>query len=98
MNIKRGDSFLLALIVKVDGVAQDLTNWQVRSSIENSAGFVAQLLVEFTDKSAGAFTLSADTSDWPTGTFKFDIRYVTDAGQVVTTESVQVFVSKGVTP
>lgn len=97
MNIKRGDSFMLALVVKVDGVIQDLTNWQIRSSIENSAGFAAPLTVEITDRAAGAFKLTADTADWPTGSMMFDVRYVTDAGQVITTDSVAVSVTKGVT-
>jgi len=98
MNIKRGDSFLVALVVKVDGVPQDLTDWQVRASIGTPSRVIADLDVEFTDRAAGEFTLSAETATWPTGVLSFDIRYTTDAAQIITTDPVRVFVAKGVTP
>jgi hypothetical protein len=97
MKIIKGDSFLLALVAKVDGVPQDLTGWDVRSSIQ--LGQTLKLLtVDVTDMAAGEYLLSADTSDWPTGVHKFDIRYTTDAGQVLTTEAISVQVARGVTP
>jgi hypothetical protein len=97
MQITRGDSFLLALIAKVDGVAQDLTNWQVRSSIGSALGVIHDLAVGYTDRVAGAYTLSAETAGWPIGDLKFDILYTTDVGQVVHTSPIQVTVVKGVT-
>lgn len=100
MKIKRGDSFLLALVTSVDGVPQDLTNWEVRSSIATLNGFqeVADLTVTYTDRAAGEFTLSADTSAWPLGCLEFDVRYTTDSGQIVTTDSVIVKITKSDTP
>ncbi|MDT9673831.1 hypothetical protein F6R97_04070 [Pseudomonas sp. JV414] len=97
MNIKRGDSFQVALVVKVSGVPQNLTDWQVRASIGTSSRFIAELAVEFTDRVAGEFTLSAETATWPTGALSFDIRYTTDAEQILTTDPVRVFVAKGIT-
>jgi hypothetical protein len=98
MEIKRGDSFLLALVVKVDGVAQDLTNWGVSAAISPGFGVVTPLTVSFTDRVNGAFELSAETSDWPIGWMSFDIRYTTDADQIVTTETVKAQVIQGITP
>lgn len=97
MNIKRGDSFQVALVVKVGGVPQDLTEWQVRSSIGTPSRIIAELAVEFTDRAAGEFTLSADTATWPTGSLFFDVRYTTDAEQILTTDPVSVVVVKGIT-
>lgn len=97
MNIKRGDSFQIALVVKVGGVLQDLTDWEVRSSIGTPSRVVAELTVEFTDRAAGEFTLSAETDTWPIGSLNFDIKYTTDAGQILTTDPVPVFVKKGIT-
>lgn len=97
MNIKRGDSFQIALVVKVDDVPQDLTDWQVRASIGTPSRVIAELAVEFTDRAAGEFTLSAETGTWPTGALSFDIRYTTDAEQILTTDPVRVFVAKGIT-
>lgn len=98
MQITRGDSFLLALVAKVDGVAQDLTHWQVRSSIGSALGVIHELTVDYTNRASGEYTLSAQTSAWPIGDLKFDILYTTDAGQVVHTSPIQVTVVKGVTP
>ncbi len=81
-------------MVKVSGVPQDLTDWQVRASIGTSSRFIAELAVEFTDRAAGEFTLSAETATWPTGALSFDIRYTTDAEQILTTDPVRVFVAK----
>jgi len=98
MQITRGDSFLLALIAKVDGVGQDLTDWEVRASLGKGGAVIDDLAVGFTDRANGEFTLSADTADWPVGVASFDIRYVTDTGQIATTDPVSVVVRKGVTP
>jgi len=97
MQITRGDSFLLGLVVKVDGARQDLTHWQIRSSI-GKGSFLRELSVNFTDRSAGEFTLSAATSGWPLGTLALDVKYTTDVDQIITTNAVQILVVKGVTP
>ncbi len=88
MEIKIGDTFMLALIARVDGEVQDLTNWQIRAGASNRFGTRHPFEVEFTDRPNGAFTLSADTSGWLPGNLSFDIRYTTDSGQVVTTKSI----------
>ena len=98
MRIKRGDSFLLALVARVDGVRQDLTNWEVRAAIGTCYGVVDEITVAFTNRAQGEFELSADTTEWPIGVLEFDIRYTTDVGQIVTTNSVKVDVVKSDTP
>lgn len=98
MDIVRGDSFILALSVKVDGLAQDLTNWQIRSSIASTFAIVSDLTVTYTDRAGGKYDLTADTTSWPLGPLSFDIRYTTDAGQVVTTSKVPINVVLSDTP
>ena len=98
MRIKRGDSFLLALVTRVDGARQDLTNWGVRAAIASCYGVINELTVTFTNRAQGEFELSADTTEWPIGVIEFDIRYTTDVGQIVTTNSVKVNVIKSDTP
>lgn len=92
MEIKIGDTFLLALVVKVDGEFQDLTNWEVRAGAMTRFGIRHPFEVEFTDRANGALILKADTTEWVADTLSWDIRYTTDAGQVVTTKSVPLHV------
>ena len=92
MQIKQGDTFLLALSVSVDGLPQDLTNWKVRSWLSSISGMVMEFTVDFTDRTAGEFNLEADTASWPIGWLGFDIRYTTDSEQIVTTKSIPVLV------
>lgn len=98
MKIKIGDTFLLALVVRVDGLIQDLTNWQVRSCALTPFGERYPFEIEFTDRVNGAFNLMADTSSWNPGNLNFDIRYTTDSGQVITTKSVLLRVMQSDTP
>lgn len=98
MQTTRGYSFLLALIAKVDGVGQDLTEWEVRASLGKGGAVIDEFTVGFTDRASGEYTLSADTSEWLVGVASFDIRYVTDTRQIATTGPVSVVVRNGVTP
>lgn len=101
IKIKRGDTFILALKVKVDGALQDLTNWKIKSSVGNVDGKIADLKVNIlpqTDGNLGQYVLHGATNMWPPGELMFDIRYTTDADQVVTTETGKILLSKSVTP
>lgn len=101
IKIKRGDTFILALKVKVDGVAQDLTHWRVKSSVGTIDGKIADLKVDFlpqTGDTVGQFVLHGETKTWPPGELAFDIRYTTDSDQVVTSETGKILLSRSVTP
>lgn len=94
MNIVRGDTFELALVVDVDGTPADIMNWGITSAMATAFGQVAELTVTKTAPLVGEFSLSAETGEWPLGCCSFDVRYVTDAGQVVTTAKTEVHVTK----
>ena len=101
IKIKRGDTFILALKVKVDAVPQDLTHWKIKSSVGNLDGRIADLKVDFmpqTGDTLGEFVLHGDTKAWPPGEATFDIRYTTDSEQIVTTETGKILITKSVTP
>lgn len=98
MNIVRGDTFELAVVVKVDGVPADITAWQITSSVATDFGIIAPLTVAVTNALVGEFSLSAATDEWPLGCCSFDIRYVTDSAQIVTTAKTEVHVTKSDTP
>lgn len=101
IKIKRGDTFILALKVKVDGQPVDLTNWKIRSSVGNIDGKVADLKVNILpqiEETIGQIVLHGPTNVWPVGELAFDIRYTTDSDQIVTTETGKIILTKSVTP
>lgn len=101
INIKRGDTFILALKATVDGVAQDLTGWTIRSSVGTVDGRIADLQVNILpqeDDSLGEYVLHGKTANWPLGELVFDIRYTTDTDQVITTQAGRILLSRSVTP
>ena len=108
MKIKRGDDFILALQVTVAGVVQDITGWVIEAKVAQRvnvpnvpAGFtwkkVTDLLVNDLEPLIGQYVLSANTATWPEGALYYDIRYTTDVGQKVTTESIRIDVETGPT-
>ena len=98
MQVNRGDSFLLPLQVSVDGQPQDCTHWKVFSSYGTDSERLGNFEVVWQDRAAGSFFLKAATAAWPTGWMSFDVTYVTDAGQEVTTQRVKFEVLKRLTP
>ncbi len=98
MQINRGDSFMLPLQVFVDGQAQDCTLWRVFASYGSPTERLGDFEVIWQNRVTGEFFLDADTSAWPLGTMHFDITYVTDAGQEITTQRVEFKVLKRLTP
>lgn len=98
MNIVRGDTFELAVVAKVDGVPADITNWGITSSVATPFGLIADLIVAKTAPLVGEFSLTGDSSTWPLGCCSFDIRYVIDSAQIVTTDKTEIHVTKSDTP
>lgn len=98
MQVNRGDSFMLPLQVFVDGSLQDCTSWQVFSSYGTDTERLGDLEVVWQDRSKGSFFLRASTDTWPLGKLSFDITYVTDAAQEVTTQRVRFEVLRRLTP
>lgn len=102
IRLKRGDSFVLALKVSSGEAPQDLTGWEIRSSIGSADGKVADLAVNIFDQTdpdnLGQYVLSGKSNTWPVGPLFFDIRYTTNTGEVITTETADVLLVRAVTP
>jgi hypothetical protein len=98
--IKRGDSFLMACIYKVGGVATDVTNYTIKSQVRNSSDdLVQQLTVTKADQSTdpGAFVLSAGViSAWPIDLLRCDIEF-SEEGTVRSTQTFMIPVVEDVT-
>ena len=88
MEIKRGSTFFISFVVKVDGVVQDLTNWDITSGAKSRFGVKHPFNVTFPDRANGVFELEGDTTSWIPGPFSYDIVYVTDSAQKVISPSV----------
>jgi hypothetical protein len=99
MQVYRGDSFMLPLQVFVDGQAQDCTDWEVKASYGTlTQGTLGNFQVEWQDRATGSFFLKANTKTWPLGNLEFDVTYVTDVGQEITTQPIKFEVLKRYTP
>ena len=98
MQINRGDSFMLPLQVFVDKHPQDCTNWRVFASYGTDQKRLGDFEIVWQDRAIGSFFLNADTAAWPLGKMSFDVTYVTDADQEVTTERITSEVLKRMTP
>ncbi len=95
---KRGDTFIIEAAVLSGAVAQDITGWTVRSQVRNGTTLVSELAVEYIDRAAGTYRLREnDTTGWPTKTLQWDIEYTTDAGQIASTETLEILVKPDIT-
>lgn len=101
--IKRGDTFDYTATVLGDGVpiVGGIAAWGIRSQIRTKAGaLVDTLICTITDSVAGTFTIVESAADvtltWPTVTLEMDIEYTID-GTIVSTETIEVEVTKDVT-
>ena len=88
MEIKRGATFLISFVVTVDGLVQDLTNWDITSGAKSRFSVKHPFNVTFPDRVNGVFELEGDTTGWLPGPYSYDITYVTDSGQKVISPSV----------
>jgi hypothetical protein len=98
--IKRGDSFLMACVYKVGGVAADVTNYAIRSQVRNSSDeLVQELTVTKADQSTdkGKFILSAGViGAWPIDLLRCDIEF-SEEGTVRSTQTFLIPVVEDVT-
>lgn len=99
INIKRGDTFLVTCQAVIDGVPVDLTGWSIRSHVrDRKDALLGDLQVTITDAAQGSYSLRHDdTTAWPAGQNYCDIEYTTDAGQVISTDTIEVRVAKDIT-
>ena len=94
ITIKRGDTLFLQCSVASNSLPQSLQNWQIKSTVKFGPRPVSNLTVT---KTSDSFTLQGSTANWPVGVLQCDIQYTTDAGVVISTETLNITVVQGVT-
>jgi hypothetical protein len=96
---KRGDTFIVEGTVRINGVAQNITGWTIRSKAKVSNGTLVQnFTVQYTSPATGVYRLVAnDTTAWPIKDLECDIEYLTSGGQIVSTETFTIQVAKDIT-
>lgn len=89
LRIKRGDTFVVEATLMQDGQPQDLTGWTIRSQVRQGGRLIADLAVEYVDRAAGVYRLSAPegTAAWAVGLLRSDIEYTMPSGQIASTET-----------
>ena len=98
---KRGDTFELSCTIENEGVAVDITNFTITSQVRGSDDVLLQALtVTKTDAGAGAFTLSAtstQTESWGIQTYLCDIEFIESGGEVNSSQTFEISVIKDIT-
>lgn len=93
---KAGSSFEMSASIDTD-----ITGWTVKSQLRKKDGTLVSdldftLLTAEEEESTFTFT-KKDTSSWKEGTYLNDIQYTKPDGSIVTTETVEVVVTRRVT-
>jgi len=97
-EFKRGDTFILVCVYKVDGEPAPIDGLTIASQIRQANGsLVANMMVE-PDEDEGKFLLTPDTETdtWPLDVLQCDIE-ITDDGFVRSSETVYIPVVKDIT-
>ena len=98
-NFKRGDTMLLTVTYKVNGIASDISTIDIASQIRNQSGLLIASMVVTKLPEAGQFTLAptnSDTSNWPLGNLLCDIEF-TQSGNIRSTETFGIVVVEEIT-
>lgn len=100
-NFKRGDTFELACVYKLDGVPSSISGMTIASQIRTVAGdLIATLTFQPGNQtlSPGSFTLTAGagTTAWPIAGLRCDIQ-ITSAGAIVSSDTFLVPVVQDIT-
>jgi hypothetical protein len=97
-TIKRGDTYLVQGTVKNGALPQDITGWAIRSQVRDGSKLIAELLVTpDPDPLTGKYVLEGATENWPVKTLRTDVQYTTDAGQIMSTVTLEITVLPDVT-
>lgn len=98
-SFKRGDTMLLTVTYKVDGVATSVTDIDIASQVRQKQGNLVATMNVAKLGGTGQFTLTpsvADTSEWPLGLVYCDIQF-SQSGAVRSTETFGINVVEEVT-
>ena len=105
ISLKRGNTFVIPKIIfwkdktKNNEEPQDLTGVTIRSSLKKGSTLVAELVPTVIDAFTGEFSLGygGTTRDWPVGLLSCDIEFTLNTGQIISTATFNVEVTKNVT-
>lgn len=99
--VKRGDTFTLACTYKQNGVAVNVTDFNIRSQVRDSSGaLVEELTATKANQTTnpGVFVLSAaDPMNWPVDVLSCDIQFSDSDDVVRSTQTFQIPVIEDVT-
>lgn len=98
-NFKRGDTMLLTVTYKIDGVASDISTIDIASQVRSQSGQLVATMVVSKLQTTGQFTLTptvADTSNWPLGNLLCDIEF-SQSGNIRSTETFGIVVVEEIT-
>lgn len=98
-NFKRGDTFSLACVYKVNGVATSVADFDIDSQLRDTKDNLIQTLTVTKTADVGSFIVAAsatDTTDWPISVLKCDLQFSED-GIVRSTETFNVVVVNEIT-
>jgi hypothetical protein len=96
IEVKKGETLEVQCVYQVNGVAASLSGVSVRSQVRSDAGGLISELAVVPGQNTGEFTLTADTTTWPVGVHKWDVKY-TSAGKTTFTDTVDLSVVEAVT-
>ena len=75
-TLKVSDTFKTDIVLDDDGTPYDLTGATVISQVENEdESFVFPLTVTVTNAALGEITVTGNTTTWPLGILKWDVRF-----------------------
>ena len=97
ITIKRGDTFAVQGTVSGLG-AGGLTDWTIKAQVKMGRSLICTLGVTIIDVVNGIYQLTyTNTASWPTTILQSDIKYTTNTGQVISTETFEIECRSGVT-
>lgn len=99
IKFKRGDTFALACLYKVDGVPTSVSSIDIDSQIRDSRGMLIQELTVNKLVPTGSFALSStsyETSQWPVSVLRCDIQF-SESGSVRSTQTFEIVVIEDIT-
>ena len=93
IDFKRGDTFELSGQLLSNGVALDITGYQIKSHVRYKDNLVKNLTASITDAVNGKYSVSAtaaDTASWPVYDLQMDIEFTDTSNKVFSTQTITI--------
>lgn len=96
ITMKRGTSFSVTCVYKVDNVAQPVDDITITSQVRTYEGTLVATLTPVKTSEVGEFTIFAATESWTLGRLIWDIKYTTASNKVMT-DTVEIRLNRSAT-